>query len=161
MKILALILSLFCLNASAETLYYEDLVEKLRYLPLDTAFPYHKYVLYSVFLPEIKKGDLIYITNEFEATNDTLINLMIASEIKLCDSSQDIDGVILAQNNGFNISPMMHHGVTVHARIYKASDNYTNKYINVIIWTASSAANSYDTVKIEDHYGHLDAVIVR
>lgn len=150
---------LAALTAKAQNIHYEDLTEKVSSVPLDTGVPYRKYVLYSVYVPEIKKDEILYITSEFEATNDNDVNLMIASEIKLCSASWDTVGIILDPNNGFNISPLMHHGVTSRARIYKATQDYYNKYVNVIIWTASSAAKDYHRLKIEPTYGHLDVTI--
>jgi len=140
--------------------FYEDKIEKLSYIPLDTGLPFKKYVLFTIYLKELKKDDVLLITSEFEVTNNTNINLMIASTIELCDSENSTNGIIVDPNNGFNINPQQHHGVTVKSRLFKINKDMTDKYMNVIIWTASSAATSQDYLKIEPNYGHLDVLII-
>lgn len=96
---------------------------------MDTRIPFHKYVLFSIPISVINKDDVLQITSEFEVTNDTLINLMIASAIELCDSETSTSGIIVDQNNGFNINPMQHYGVTTKARAYKSYSYYDNKFL--------------------------------
>jgi len=141
--------------------YSQDIIEKVEYIPLDTWVPYREYVLYSTKVENLQENDLLSITTEFEVTNNTGINLMIASSVKLCDSATSVKGNILISANGFNVSPSMHHGVMTHARQIKLNKDYGDKYVNVIIVAASTDAKPIHRLKIEKEYGHLDIMVFK
>lgn len=136
--------------------YGQDINEHIECLQIN---PVVEQVLYSVKVPEIKQGDVLQVTSEFEITNDFTYNVMIGAKIILADSSKNTNGALIDQANGFNVTPNMHHGVVSKSRTWKAESTYNDKYVNVVIWSLSVNAFSNDKLKIEKGYGHLDVLI--
>ena len=136
--------------------YAQDIIEHIEYLQIN---PVVEQVLYSVKIPEIKQGDVLKVSTEFEATNDNAFNVMIGAKIILADSNKKTKGELIDQANGFNVTQNMHHGVVSKSRTWKAESTYNDKYVNVVIWSLSVNAFPNDRLKIEKGYGHLDVFI--
>lgn len=125
---------------------------------------YKPKVLYSLKLPEIKVGDIISITSEYEVTSEKKYEVMIASTVSLGSSFDDVRGKWIDEGHGYNITLKMHHGDAFHVRQYKfIEDVPEGAYLNTVVWSASALArgdrNPY--IQVEKGYGHLDALIFR
>jgi hypothetical protein len=138
--------------------HYETNVELVDYIPVDKIFPYRRFKLYSLDIESIKKDSILNVTSQFEVTNDTSLNLMVGSVVEFCDVYEVC--LEITKPVAFNITPAMHHGVITHNRNYKFDQDYTKGNLNIMVWSASSRANEDTQLKIEQDYGHLDAVIV-
>jgi len=136
--------------------HYENLDERIAYLDITNA----KKVIYSIPVSKLTVDDILVITSAFEVTNNNNIDVMIGSDVRLSDSSNSVDGIILDRAYTFNVTPGMHHSVMTHGRQYKVKENYFNKYINLVIWSASDAALPGMKLAIEKGYGHLDITII-
>ena len=137
--------------------HYENLEERISYLDMTNS----KKVIYSILVPELAVDDILILTSAFEVTNNNNINVMIGSDVRLSDSSNSVDGIILDRAYAFNVTPGMHHGVMMHARQYKVKKNCFNKYINLVVWSASDEAIPGMKLVIEKGYGHLDITIIK
>jgi len=136
--------------------YGQDLSEKVTSLNI---YSQVAQVIYSVPIAAISNNSILQITAAFEATNPYPYNVMIGSNVILADSPIACLGVLLDPANAFNITPGNHHGVVVKARNWQSAYNYTNKYVNLVAWAASSNAAANDKLIIEQSYGHLDVYI--
>lgn len=136
--------------------YAQDISEHINYLQIN---PLIEQIIYSVKVSEIKKGDVLHVTTEFEATNQNAFNVMIGTKIILTGNENDTSGTLIDQANGFNITPNMHHGVISKSRNWKAKSTYENKYVNVVLWALSDNALPQNQLIIEKGYGHLDVII--
>jgi len=143
-------------TADFTTFYGQNLTEMVTGLDI---FNQTKASIFSVLVPKITAGNILQITSEFEATNPFSYNTMIACWIILTNSPTATLGTLIDPANDFNISPAMHHGVTVKARNWQAPSTFTNLYVNTVAWAGSSNANPGDTLIIEQGYGHLDVLI--
>lgn len=137
-------------------LFYESLTELSHNISI---YSIEKKVIYSVYIQEIKSDDILSITSEFEVTNNHSYNAMIGSSVILTDCYQCVEGITLDLPNAYNVSPSMHHGVIIKARQFKSKNEYHDKFINVIAWSAADKSKNGDYLIIEKNYGHLDVFI--
>ncbi len=121
-----------------------------KYLPRYQAFP-----LYAMRV-SFKKDDVIYAGSEFEVTNDTGTNVMIVSVIRLSKelsyytNQQFLD---ITEENGFNVTPGMHHGLTTKSGMIKLNHDFDGYMVMFVI----AATDAFDdgTLIIEQDYGNL------
>lgn len=125
---------------------------------------YRREVLYSVEVDDLKRGDILSVTSAYEVTNHKHYTLMIASNVNISRYQAEVDGDIVDQPRGYNVTHVMHHGTVVHASQIKLTRDYPGRnFINTIVWSASPDANKNlgDTLHIEQGYGHLDVIVYK
>jgi hypothetical protein len=92
---------------------------------------------------ELQAGQTVLVTAEFEVTNDTGANIMIASQLLLVrdlgEGNPEASGSVpLGEGNGFNVTPDMHHGLTTKVAQHTLSKDFTG-YLVLYAWAATDA----------------------
>lgn len=141
--------------------HYETTKELLNNIIIESVIKdYQLHVLYSIPIQNIYKDDIVSISTEFEVTQNNAYMTMIGSYVILSDAPYSPKGDYVVQPNGFNLDNRLHHAVPMHHRQFKANKDYLGTYyLNVVIYSSSTDAKNGDVLKIEQNYGHLDAVI--
>ena len=144
--------------------------EKVTSIPIATNdLPPTFHVLYSQKLRDLKEREVLLVLSEWEATNDEaakhndpLYNVQMASYITLGDSPTDTtrsESREITEANGYNITPGMHHGVGTKVGTFVVPAALTGtKYVNVVVYAASSRASPGDTLTIMQEYGRLSVL---
>lgn len=135
--------------------------ERLTTLPVTVSAPYERHVIYSVPLPQLATGEALLALAEAELTNDLGYNVMVSSQLILATSETATVGSEISEANGFNITPDMHHGVVVKHGVFVAPGNYANRYVNLVAWAASTAAQPGAALAVEQDYGRLELLRLR
>lgn len=117
-----------------------------------------KTVIFSQAIGDLATDQFFTFASEYELTNNLGFNVMVGAWVELTDSPTTTAGIRIGEANGFNISHNMHHGMVTKVGSYKATAPLTARYVNVVAYSASSAATAGDTVKVEQGYGHLSVV---
>ena len=138
--------------------------------------PYRFYTLYRLRLPDLKSGDIVRATAQFEATNDLGFNVMLAHAVLMVPDDRVYRGETALPRSGFmppcfpageNITPDMHHGYR-SLSCFATAERDGDHWLSVVIYGASTAAihhpdpaQAKDRLEIERSYGGLSAVVYR
>lgn len=144
--------------------YFQNVVEAVTSLDVNTSAPA---VIYSVFIPSMKVGDILNITSEFEVSNESVsqqggdgYRITIGSSMIIADSAIATTGTIIDQEKAYIVTKDMHHTVVVKALNYRADSILTDKYINIVAYADAPDSDSSpgEYLVVEQNYGHLDVV---
>lgn len=148
------------INMHTPISFYEQLQESVSTIAITQNNQYIRTVLYSLKIDKLRAGDFMIISAEYEVTNNHGVNVMIASKIILSDSPTSSEGILVDQANGFNVTAGNHHGLITKSRSYRVKEDMQDVYLNLVAWSASTAVKPGALLKIEQRYGHLDAIII-
>jgi len=133
--------------------------EKAASLPVATSTGASvKTVLLSIPIGDLTVGQRFTFASEHELTNDLAFNVMVGAWVTLTNSPTSTAGIKVAEATATNITVNMHHGTVVKVGSYKATEPLSARYVNVVAYSASTAATAGDTVKVEQGYGRLSVV---
>ncbi len=128
-------------------------------LPLSNGAPVNKRVVYCVDLVTAPQGgEILHVTAEMEATNDLGYNVAMVSQLLLVDSAIATSGVEISEANGFNITPDMHHGMTVRVGTLTVPAGSTRRYVSLVAWAESTATQPGHALTVEQDYGRLSVL---
>jgi hypothetical protein len=135
--------------------------ETVASLPLTTGGPYNYVVVYTMKLPSnVPSGSLIEITTDGEITNNNSYNLMVAGYICVGTSPSDYSGTTIYPANGNDIIDSGHNHSRMNRTIsFVTSTDISNKYVNVVWYSASTSASPGDIATVMAGYGFLNVVI--
>lgn len=133
---------------------YESIKELVAQLDI---YKQTKVAVYSLQLPSLSIGNILSVTAQFEATNPYSYNVMLGRYLYLCDATHNVNIVMPATTN---ITPNMHHLTVNIARNYKLTSNFVNPTLSLMAYSAASLASAGAQLKVEQGYGHLDALIL-
>ncbi len=115
--------------------------------------------VYSIKVEKLNQGDVLEFFTSGEVTNETPKPMGMWWEVVLAEHPLDVDGIILNKAKGYNISPNMHHGVFNESGAFKADQDYSNVYINVVLHAASGEKLlKNEFIVVEPDYGSLTLV---
>jgi len=128
-------------------------------LPLSDGAPVNKRVVYCIDLltPPIA-GEILHVTAEMEATNDLGYNVAMVSQLLLTDTATATSGYEISEANGFNITPDMHHGMTIRVGTLTVPAGSTRRFVVLVAWAESTAAQPGHALTIEQDYGRLSVL---
>lgn len=145
-----------------------DSSEQVSFIKINTVTSWNTAeVVYSLQIPGLKTGDIIFATAEMEVTNDCGYNAVITSEITLTDTPSKLPNqspkYAITEANGFNVTPPMHHGVVHKSGTFVCPSNLGDMYVNLCCLSASTAANPNlsDMLKVEQDYGRLSVIVYK
>lgn len=136
---------------------YSDKTENLRWLTISNGVSYNMQVVYSVPI-SAKSDDIIDVSFEGEVTNPQNYTLELGSYIVLGDTETDTTqskSILRAQ--GENLTPVGHHMVVEGACKHKFSSDFTG-FVNVVMYSNSTAVGSGQQVEVMQSYGQLDVL---
>lgn len=134
-----------------------DKTENLQWLPISNGVTYNMQVVYSVPI-SAKIGDIIDVSFEGEVTNPQNYNLEVGSYIVLGNTATDTaqsKSILRAQ--GENLTPVGHHMVVEGACKYEFSSDFAG-FVNVVMYSNSSAVGSGQQIEVMQSYGQLDVL---
>lgn len=112
--------------------------------------------LFSISLPKLRAGSVLWFGTKAQATNDLGFNVMLAGFHWLThDGSYASRSLELSEANGYNITPGMHHGTIVDFGCVELSSAPSGRVLSYIVYSASTAASSGDTLRVDQDYGRL------
>lgn len=137
--------------------HYSDNVEKIHWLGITTGASYDFRVCYSVQIAA-KKGDIIQASFRAEATTEQSYTVQTGSFIVLGDTISDTtQSKSILPAVGENFTQVLHHQVISGACAYTFINDFTG-FVNVIVYSISTAAGAGATIEIMQNYGRLDVL---
>lgn len=127
-------------------------------LPLTRGGPFEKRVLFSQELTDVQQDEIIQVLCQFETTNDSGYNVMVASQVILTDDPSALTGLEITEASGFNVTSNMHHGKTVEVGTIQSPEAFPTAYVNVIAYAASTAAYEGEAIRVDQDYGRLSVL---
>ena len=124
--------------------------ELLTSLPNDDQW----YVLYSVDVGSLSKGDILTVKADAELTNHGSTNVGLSSKLILADGPTDTSGISLDNGTLFYVEPTVLHGVPYKQAIHYMANSTTKHYVNLLV----AAQNGMLTV--EQDCGRLQVLII-
>jgi hypothetical protein len=128
--------------------------------------PYRFTTLYSLKLPDLRRGDVVQAHCQFEVTNDLGFDVML-SHAMLTHRKETVvvhgdqpEGRLLCEYAGENITPNMHHGFRTLMGSFSLEDD-GDGWVSVLIYAASIAAKPGNKLSVEKNYGGLRAIVFR
>jgi len=123
-------------------------------IPVDR-YSANRDVIYSVPVGDVTPGDTLLIQSEFEVTNNLGYNVMLASYVILTDGPTATAGLEITEANTYNVTPNMHHGLTTKVGSLAITENLSDRYVNIVAYSAASRATTGATLRVEPDYGRL------
>jgi hypothetical protein len=119
---------------------------------------YKFFPIYAIEV-DLKAGDTLQAFAEFQVTNNTGVNVMIASQIQLTkDLGFRTPGwKAVTQHNGFNVTPAMHYGVMTKIGAIRLTEDFKG-YLVLFAWAATNA-NPNTSLRVDRNYGQLQYII--
>jgi hypothetical protein len=123
-------------------------------LPLTTWIPYRYKIAYQVRLKDSEVGDLLVCHGNAEVTSEHPFNVMVCSYIVLTKEAYEVVGKIISPAYGGNMDRNEHHrpifcGGTIEI------DDPEYCWVSLILYSASTAAQNGDSVRLESDYGRF------
>lgn len=146
--------------------------ELIDHLPL--AKPYKRYTVYSLALPDLEVGDIVWCQSQIEATNDLGFNVVFSHAMMVHTKRIILSGALEWPKDGAeyhwqwvrpavpcgeNITPDIHHSSRWPGGAFTVKQKGTH-WVSLIAYSSSTAASAGDKIKIES-YGGLSAVVFR
>ncbi len=135
-----------------------DHSELVSQLHLTTGQPYEFTRIFSQRVTDLKKGDVLQVLSEFEATCDLSHGAMFAAYVMLATTETGVTGTTICEASGYNITLAMHHGIMTKVGTLALTRSYDEAWVNVIAYAASVYAGSSEYLEIMDDYGRLSVL---
>lgn len=116
---------------------------------------------------EVKRGDLIDASGNFQVSSQHAYNVMIGSTVRLHEgpgttrstSFSDWPGQEVSEAQAQNIDNQIHHmPILRHDRVI-ADRDYADAYMTLIAYCAASQMQTGDTVIVDQDYARLTVII--
>jgi hypothetical protein len=130
-------------------------------IPITKGGPYKKYSVMSTHVTNIKSGDAILFFSEIQVSCRESYNTMVSTHVIRSDSPTSNVGKELAEANGMNINKSIHHLPIRRTGMYIATADMSDLYINLLLYSASSAVVSGAKLLIDQDYGRSFALHFR
>lgn len=107
-------------------------------------------VVQSAKLTNIKAGDIVHATGEFQVTTSYAYNVMISSYMVVAASATEaLVGQAVCKAEGENFDLNVHHKRDTRVGWWVADQDYEEIYLNLVLWSASTVASSGHKLKID------------
>lgn len=121
--------------------------------------PAPKYVVYCIDLGTTPVGgEILSIQADMEVTNNLGYNVSIVTHPLLLESCSQVDGGEIAEANGENAIPAVHHEVAVRVGSLKVETGNSRRYVGLVAWASSTAAQPGHYVQVMQDYGRLSVI---
>lgn len=137
--------------------HYFDKTENVQYLNITNGQSWSFHVGYSVPI-SAKKGDIISVTFESEITNPQSYLIQTGRFIILGDTpTETTQSKSILPAAGENLTPQLHHQIVAGSCAHTFADDFDG-FINVVLYSISSAAGAGAQAILEPSYGRLDVL---
>lgn len=124
--------------------------------------PYQKFVLFSLKLEDIKKGDAIQLATYGQVSNANKFAVMFVWYSTLAKSPTDNSGAIeVTEAKGTNITYEQHHEAFNDATNYVFEADYKVIYLNTLVYAASLSATASTQLVVDQDYGRSSVMLFR
>ena len=109
----------------------------------------------------VRKAGLLLVVAEFQVTNRIDANIFVGSQVVLARGPKDVTGRPVTEASGQNVTPDMHHGQQTRTGLFEAtSADEGRRYVNLVVWAASSGATSKAGLVVDRGYCRLSVAAV-
>ena len=128
--------------------------------------PFKYTTLFSLKLPDLRRGDVVQAHSQFEVTNDLGVNVMLAHAMLLHDKETVVvhadkpAGRPLCEYAGENVTQGMHHGFRTLVGSTAVADD-GDAWVSVVVYAASTGVPIGRKVTVQKNYGSLRAIVFR
>lgn len=129
--------------------------ERADTLPLTTGSPFTFTSVISETVPDVRAGDVIDVWANCQVTSEHQYNVMAASFIAIGTSSSDTTGEDVTERTGQNFNREEHHFIIQQFGRFEATADMGTVHFNLVVYVASSAAASGDTIIVDQDYGRM------
>jgi hypothetical protein len=138
--------------------FYTDRTENIQYLNIGQGAPNYNFQTVLSLPISAKAGDAISAIFEVEITNPQSYTVEVCRFLILAQTPTDtlrtLDNQI-TKAMGNNVTTVMHHETVVGGGGHKFTEDFDG-FVNLVLYSDSTAAVSGQQVTIEQGYGHLD-----
>jgi hypothetical protein len=141
----------------APTIYSTgDFGERTSRLTLaDYPTPSPKYAVFCIDLGTAPVGgEVLYVSADMQVTNDLGFNVSIVTQVIL-DTTCGTDGTEIAEANGENAIPAVHHEVAVRQGGLLVPSGNSARFVVLVAWASSTAAQAGQYVQVNQDYGRM------
>ena len=138
---------------------YESTKDLVQTIPVTIQITNYVFnTIYTVQLPNLSVGDILQITSQCELTGDYTFNTMIAGYLQIRHSGGSFR---VSEASGCDIVNGIEHCTWNMHKQYLVPKELTNVSLDLVMYTASTAAKLGDFLTVNQGYGHLDCVLIR
>lgn len=119
-----------------------------------------KIVVYSIEIPDLEIGDVLYVTADMQATNDQTYNALFSTQIILGETISTVAGTEITEGAGTNITPDNHHMQFCRSGSVVVAST-SRKFVNFVAAAAASNALEGHEMTIDSDYGRLSVMRLR
>lgn len=119
-----------------------------------------KVVIYSIEIPDLEIGDVLYVTVDMQATNDQVYNALFSHQLILGETISTVVGTEITEASGTNITPDNHHMQFCRSGSIVVAST-ARKFVNFVAVSAASNALAGHTMTIDADYGRLSVMRLR
>lgn len=131
-------------------------MELITEIPITTGHPYNHQLVYQEILTDVKVGDMLVAHADWECTTPYSYNLMVCSYISATETIDYLlNPILISEKNGRNIDLNIHHEQTARIGTLIADKDYSQLYVNFVVYSASTASSSGHKLQVEQGYGRL------
>lgn len=141
--------------------------ELIAMLPLGTEKKYKFCTLYSLKVPDLRKGDVVQAHAQFEVTNDLGVPVSVAhamlvhtKKTVVKDAPTQSKDQRLCEYAGQWLTPEMHHGFRTLMGSFQA-EAAGDAWVSVVIYSVGAEKLAGRTLTVEKNYGGLRAIVFR
>lgn len=121
--------------------------------------PAPKYVVFCIDLGTVPLGgEILTVMADLEVTNNLGYNVSIVTHLLLISSCSHTDGTEIAEANGENAIPAVHHEVPVRVGTLVVPAGNSRRYVGLIAWASSTAAQPGHYVQVMQDYGRMSVL---
>jgi hypothetical protein len=131
-------------------------MELITEIPITIGHPYSHQLVFQEVLTDVKAGDMLVAHADWECTTPYAYNLMVVTYISATETADHLlNPMIISEMNGRNIDLNIHHEQTARIGTLIADKDYSQLYVNFVVYVASTQATSGNKLQVEQGYGRL------
>ena len=130
------------------------LPERFTTVPVTNGSTYAYRSIISVGVSDIQPGDIFEFYAGFEVRCPHDYTTMVCCYQTVSDGADNVNGVLIGEENGKNIvSGMPKYETRDRTAIWEADDCYPFRFFNLVVYSASSAAQPGAVIDVMQGYG--------
>lgn len=138
---------------------FESTKELIQVIPITAEITNYKYNnIYTIRLPDLEPGDILQITSKCQLTGVYVYSVMIAGYLQIRSSK---GSSYLSKPSGCDIVEGIEHCTWNINKQHLVKESLKDVYIDLVMYSASTAAAKGDLLTVDQGYGHLDCVLIR
>lgn len=126
----------------------------------DYPAPSPKYAVFCIDLGSPPQGgDILLATADMQVTNGLGYNVSVVTHLLLASGCLT-DGTEIAEANGENAIPDVHHEVASRAGMITVAAGNSRQFVVLVAWAASTAAQPGHYLQVNQDYGRTNVMLL-